>query len=287
MKSICGLFWLVFLLNSFLLADDPIVYSVKKVKVNLSEKPEVDADCWKDVKEINVALMAQMIVKPKPEKAETESIKVQILHDGKYIAFRLRWADKEKSEAGKLGEFSDAVALEFPVKDNANPPPIFMGFKDNPVHLFHWRAQYQYDEEHGKKTIKDIYPNLSYDIYPLDYADVGSIRNITDAKKEVFSPGVAAGNPQSYPKRAIDEIMAEGFGTSGVRKDHDSIAHGEWKDGEWTVVIARALNRPDGSVLEEGKSSSFGAAVWQGGLGEVASRKSLTMTWTPFKLEVK
>ena len=287
MKKIFFLLCFVLLATHVLFADEPAVYSVKKTKVNLSEKPVVDAEYWKDVKEISVNLMGQLIVKPKTEKAETESIKVQILHDGKYIAFRLRWADKEKSEAGKLGEFSDAVALEFPVKDNANPPPIFMGFKDNPVHLFHWRAQYQYDEEHGKKTIKDIYPNLSSDMYPLDYADSGSIRNITDAKKEVFSPGVAAGNPQSYPKRAIDEIMAEGFGTSGVRKDHDSIGHGEWKDGEWTVIIARALNRPDGSVLEESKGSAFGAAVWQGGLGEVASRKSLTMIWTPFKLEVK
>jgi hypothetical protein len=285
MKKIIAIYSILFLFNHFLKADEPVVYSVKKVKIDLSQKPEVDAEYWKDIKTISVTLMGQMIVKPKPDK--TESVKIQIIHDGKYIAFRMRWADKEKSEAGKLGEFSDAVALEFPVKDNANPPPIFMGFKDNPVHLFHWRAQYQYDEEHGKKTIKDIYPNLSYDIYPLDFADSGSIRNITDAKKEVFSPGIAAGNPQSYPKRAIDEIMAEGFGTSGVRKDHDSIAHGEWKDGEWTVIIARALNRPDGSVLEEGKGSSFGAAVWQGGLGEVASRKSLTMTWTPFILEVK
>jgi hypothetical protein len=275
------------LLLLFVCATNAEDYSVKKVKADLSKKPEINADYWKDVKEIPVNLMGQMIVKPKSDKVETEKVNVKIVHDGKYISFRLRWADKEKSEAGKLGEFSDAIALEFPVKDNANPPPIFMGMKDNPVHLFHWRAQYQYDEENGKKTIKDIYPNLSYDIYPLDYADVGTIKNITDAKKEVFSPGVAAGNPQSYPKKAVDEIMAEGFGTSGVRKDHDSIAHGEWKDGEWIVIISRALNRPDGSVLVEGKGSSLGIAVWQGGAGEVGSRKSLTMTWTPFKLEDK
>lgn len=284
MKKIIFLSGLIFLFVSAIMAED---YSVKKVSADLSKKPEINAEYWKDVKEIQINLMGQMIVKPKPEKTETEKINVKIVHDGKYISFRLRWSDKEKSEAGKLGEFSDAVALEFPVKDNANPPPIFMGMKDNPVHLFHWRAQYQYDEENGKKTIKDIYPNLSYDIYPLDYADTGTIKNITDAKKEVFSPGVAAGNPQSYPKKAVDEIMAEGFGTSGVRKDHDSIAHGEWKDGEWIVIISRALNRPDGSVLEVGKGSSLGVAVWQGGAGEVGARKSLTMTWTPFKIEDK
>lgn len=284
MKKINFLFSLIFL---FICAANAEDYAVKKVKADLSQKPVINADYWKDVKEIPINLMGQMIVKPKSDKVETEKVNVKIVHDGKYISFRLRWADKEKSEAGKLGEFSDAIALEFPVKDNANPPPIFMGMKDNPVHLFHWRAQYQYDEENGKKTIKDIYPNLSSDIYPLDYVDSGTIKNITEAKKEVFSPGVAAGNPQSYPKKAVDEIMAEGFGTSGVRKDHDSIAHGEWKDGEWIVIISRALNRPDGSVLEVGKGSSLGIAVWQGGAGEVGSRKSLTMTWTPFKIEDK
>ena len=81
--------------------------------------------------------------------------------------------------------------------------------------------------------------------------------------------------------------MAEGFGSSVVRKDTDSIAHGEWRDGEWVVVISRALKRPNGSVLEIGKGSSFGLAVWQGGQDEVASRKSITMQWTPFKVEEK
>lgn len=284
MKKICVLLVMTVIGFLKLSAED---YLVKVVTADLSKKPEVNAEYWKDIKYLNIAMLGQMIVKPKPEKTETETVKVQIVHDGKYIAFRLRWYDTEKSEAGKLGEFSDAVAIQFPVKDNANPPPIFMGFKDNPVHLFHWRAQYQYDEEHGKKSIKDIYPNLSVDMYPLEFQDSGSVKNITDEKKEVYSPGIASGNPQSYPKQGVDEIMAEGFGTSGVRKDHDSAGYGEWKDGEWTVVIVRALNRANGSILEVGKGSSIGVAVWQGGKDEVGSRKSITMAWTPFKLEAK
>ena len=173
MKKLSVLLGLIFLGFLNLSAED---YLVKTVTADLSKKPEVNAEYWKDIKYLNVPMLGQMIVKPKPEKTETESIKVQIVHDGKYIAFRMRWYDKEKSEAGKLGEFSDAVALEFPVKDNANPPPIFMGFKDNPVHLFHWRAQYQYDEEHGKKTIKDIYPFLSVDMYPHDFNYPGTVK---------------------------------------------------------------------------------------------------------------
>lgn len=276
---------LIIIISSHLVyAED---YSVKKVSVDLSKTPDVNADFWKGTQETTVHLMAQMAALPRPAKTETESVKVQVVHDGKYIAFRLRWADKQKSEAGKLGEFSDAIALEFPVVDNANPPSIFMGSKNNPVHIFHWRAQYQYDEEHGKKGIKDIYPHVNMDMYPLEFADKGSLKAATDEQKEVFSHGKAAGNPQSSAKKAVDEIKAEGFGSSTVQEDQDSVAYGEWKDGEWTVVISRALKRPKGSVLEVGKGSAFGVAVWQGGQDEVGSRKSVTMLWTPFRVEEK
>ncbi len=265
-------------------ADD---YSVHKVAADLSKPPMINADYWSGVPADSVMLMAQMITKPMPAKAETEKVMVQIVHDGKYIAFRLRWADKENSEAGRLAEFSDAVALEFPVLDNAAPPPIFMGVAKNPVNIFHWRAQYQHDAEVGKKTVQDIYPNMHSDIYPNEFPDRGKLKAATTEQMETFSPAIAAGNPQSSRKRAVDEMLAEGFGTSVVTAGGNSIGHGEWKDGQWVVVISRALKCPGGSVLEIGKGSSFGVAVWQGGKDEVGSRKAITMAWTPFQIEEK
>lgn len=262
-------------------------YVVPKVASDLSKRPDVDGAFWKAVPEIEITLMAQMMVKPRPAKAETEKIRVQIVHDGKYIAYRMKWKDTELSEAGKLGEFSDAVALEFPVLDNANPPPIFMGAPKNPVHLFHWRAQYQRDEEVGKKTVKDIYPNQTSDIYPNEFPDRGNLKPATEAETEVFSPAKAEGNPQASRKRAVDEMLAEGFGTSVVTAGGNSAGRGVWKDGGWTVVIARALECPGVSSLQVGKASAFGVAVWQGGAGEVGSRKAMTMAWTPFTVEGK
>ncbi|MGE4159070.1 MAG: ethylbenzene dehydrogenase-related protein [Planctomycetota bacterium] len=257
-------------------------YVAKRVEADLSEVAQPGAGYWDDAPEMTIDLLAQMMVKPKPKVAETKCIHVKAVHDGNYIAFRLRWADTEKSEAGKLGTFSDAVALEFPVLDNDKPPPIFMGMKDNPVHLFHWRAQYQYDEEHGKKEIRDIYPNLSVDMYPNEFVDRGNLKPSTEDERKVFSPGKATGNLQSVRKRSVDEAMAEGFSTSVVREDNNSIAFGQWKDGEWVVVISRALKRPGGSSIEVGKGSSFGIAVWQGGKDEVGARKSISMLWWPF-----
>lgn len=259
--------------------------TVKKVNEDFSKGLDPYAIYWAQAPEVELSLMAQPMMKPKPEKPETSLLKVQALHNGTYVAFRLRWKDTEKSEAGKLGQFSDAVALEFPVKSNENPPSVIMGEPGNPVHMFHWRAQYQFDEEHGKKDVKDIYPNLAVDAYHMDYADGGKWKGATQDQKEAYMHGMAAGNPQSFAKMAVDEIMAEGFGSSAVRKDRDSFAKGEWKNGEWTVVISRALKREKGSILEEGKVSSVAFAVWQGGKDEVGSRKALTLFWTPLKVE--
>lgn len=274
--------FLLLVLPAFSQAADLVA---KKVKEDFGKTPDPYAAYWSQVPEVELALMGQPMMKPKPEKPETSLMKVQVLHDGKYISFRLRWKDTEKSEAGKLGQFSDAVALEFPVKSNENPPSVIMGGPGDPVHMFHWRAQYQYDEEHGKKDVKDIYPNLAVDTYHMDYPDNGKWKGATQDQKEAYMHGMAAGNPQSFAKRAVDEIMAEGFGSSAVRKDHDSFGKGEWKNGEWTVVISRALKRDKGSILEEGKGSSVAFAVWQGGKDEVGSRKALTLYWTPLKVE--
>lgn len=255
----------------------------KSVDADLSKYSD-DPSLWKDAKIEKVELMRQPMVPPMPKTTTTAALRVQAIHDGKWIAFRLRWADPTRDEAGKLGEFSDAVAIQFPAKEGP-PPPIPMGAPDSPVHIFHWRAQYQRDAEKGRKEIKDIYPNMSADIYPMEFSDNGSITTITEESREQYAHGRAAGNPQAFPKTGVDEIMALGFGTSSVVESKENWGKGFWKNKEWTVVIARKMNRADASVLEPGKESNLGFAVWQGQAGEVGARKSVTMIWTPLKIE--
>lgn len=286
LKNGLGLAALVIILSG--LSGAALAAPLKVVKVTSGLKDPatlLSGDAWKNAPPESVTLMGQPMVAPRPKKTETSMVKVQAIHDGDWIAFRLSWKDPEYSEAGKVGLFSDAVALQFPVKSNTTPPPVFMGGKDNPVHLFHWRAQYQYDKEKGMKSMKDIYPNMNVDMYPMEFKDAGSVKDLNEAKQEVYSHGKAAGNPQSYRKRGIDEILAEGFSTSAVIEETESEAHGSWKNGEWTVVISRALTREGGSVLKAGEGSFVGFAVWQGGKDEVGSRKSVTMSWTPIQIE--
>lgn len=255
-----------------------------KVTADLS-KSAFEESVWQGVREETVSLMAQPMALPRPKTTTTPLLRVQAIHDGQWIAFRLHWKTDDVNEAGKLGQFSDAVALQFPVKEGS-PPPIFMGAKDNPVHIFHWRAQYQKDIEKGKPTMKDLYPNMNPDMYPMEFKDSGNVEGLTEEKREVYSPGKISGNPQSYEKSsAVDEIFAEGFGSSAVIQNRMSNGRGSWRKGEWSVVISRPLKRENGSMLEVGKNSYIAFAVWQGGKQEAGSRKSLTMSWIP--LEVK
>lgn len=259
----------------------------KAVRGDLSQ-PDPKAAWWANAAVEKVTLMAQPMAIPRPAVTTTGEIAVQAVHDGKWLSVRLTWADPDKSEAGHLGEFSDGVAVQFPVKSNDAPPPVFMGGKDNPVHIFHWRAQYQRDKERGKPTMKDLYPNMSVDAYPMEFKDMGKLGVLSDEAREQFSPGVAEGNPQSYAKTGVDEVVAEGFSTSSVQGNGHgtSAAQGHWADGKWSVVITRELTREGGSVLTAGGKTFVGFAVWQGGKDEVGSRKSVTMAWTPLKIDV-
>jgi len=254
-----------------------------RVKLDVA-KIAFDDAAWKGVKEESVPLVAQPMALPRPKTTLTSAVRVQTIHDGTWIAFRMRWRAESPAEAGRLGEFSDAVALEFPVKDGP-PPPVFMGMKDNPVHIFHWRAQYQRDQDRGKPEMRDLYPNMNPDMYPMEFTDAVTTAALTDANREQYSPGRAAGNPQSYEKTsAVDEIIAEGYGSSSVIHDRNSAGRGVWNKGEWTVVVVRPLVHEGGSTLNTGKPGFVGFAVWQGAKQEVGARKSVTMSWVPLAL---
>ncbi|MBI2392337.1 MAG: hypothetical protein HYV09_22310 [Deltaproteobacteria bacterium] len=252
---------------------------VSKVSADLS-KPDPDAAYWKDTPEGLVKMLAQPMIAPRPETTTTETIVVQAVHDGERAAFRLRWKDADKSEAGRLGEYSDGLALEFPVKDGPTPP-VMMGGQGMPVHLFHWRAQYQRDEEQGKPTVKQLYPNQSVDMYPHEYKEAPG----NPSAAEAFLPAVIEGNPQAYQKVSVDEILAEGYSTSSVVVGHGATAKGAWANGEWTLVIVRPLAIPGYSSLKLGAEGNVAFAVWQGGKGEVGSRKCVTMQWTPVRIQ--
>lgn len=257
-------------------AEALIIYKTDK-----SLSKEADAlTLWSKVKAEKIELIAQPAVAPRPKVVTTDMAELQALTDGKWIAFRMTWKDTENSEGGKLGTFSDGVALEFPVKAAEDPPSIMMGDVGNPVHIIHWKSVFQHDAEKGMKRVKDIYPNMAIDMYPMEYHNGGKLPKFTKEQVNTYSHGRAAGNPQSSPKlRGVDEILAEGFGSSQVIENVEAYGKGAWHKGKWSVVIARPLVKKDASQLDPAKKNFMGVAIWQGGKHEVGARKSLTINW--------
>lgn len=267
------IFSLAFIISSVLLAD------IKAVKTETDLSKALPADSvWKDIPKEPVSLVAQYLVNPKPKVNNTPIVEVQAIHDGAWLAFKLTWKADSKNEGGKTGQYSDAVAIQFPMKEGT-PPLVFMGSKGDPVYILHWRAQYQRDVEKGKPSMKDLYPGLDPDMYPMEFKYYGNISWLTDAEREVYSPAKVLGNPQSFQKRSsVDEIIAEGFGTSAVVENKTARGFGVYdeKQKTWSVVIS--------TPLAQHQNNFVAFAVWQGGKNEVGCRKSVVMNWVPLQI---
>ncbi len=67
------------------------------------------------------------------------SVKVDAIHNGETLAFRLEWEDPTNdSEPSDNDDFPDAAAIALPAAPGA--PLILMGSKGSPINAWHWRA---------------------------------------------------------------------------------------------------------------------------------------------------
>lgn len=86
-------------------------------------------------------------------------------------------------------------------------------------------------------------------------------------------------------KSAVQELVAEGFGTTTVVAAPTAVGWGEWRDGSWAVTVARPLQAGTGrSNLPIGRTTHAAFAVWDGADGQAGSRK-MRSGWVPLLLE--
>jgi DMSO reductase family type II enzyme heme b subunit len=129
---------------------------------------------------------------------------------------------------------------------------------------------------------------MAVDLYHFDYSVKGNGTEKTQAEKDIFTPGKAAGNPVSVAhKEIIEELSAEGAGTLKSNNIENTTGDAEWKNGEWTVVFRRPLSVEDaGSVqFKPGEKMPVAFAVWEGSRKESAGRKAVSPAWAEVKVE--
>lgn len=83
-------------------------------------------------------------------------------------------------------------------------------------------------------------------------------------------------------------VVAEGIGTSRTVDRTLVRTRGEWKEGRWQVVMARALRVESSephAQLEPGATTGLAVAVWDGQNGERAGIKAWSGHWRELHLE--
>ena len=253
------------------------------VKVDKLPWQNPNAEEWDKSPEVILEMMPQGVAFPMLQEVKVPRMKVRVLRDKEWIAFRLVWEDKTKSDMLEVDKYTDGVALELPLgnPDKTNP---MMGSAEDPVYIAHWKAVWQRDTDQGRADVQDYHPNFWADPYP--FVTAGHPYPVTEAFQSAnqrrYLLGVAAGNPVSSLARRqpVEELQAEGFSTLADHRFQEARAKGVWADGMWRVVISLPLVSGDQAnpKFPVGSSQKVAFAVWDGGSSNVAGRKQ----WHPF-----
>lgn len=233
-----------------------------------------EASWWESIEAVRVPVMAQAITTPSLAKAAVADLRVRAAHDGKAWAVRIEWTDRTRSDRIVVDNFGDQVAVQVPMKfvADALPSPM-MGNPGARVAILQWRAAFQHDIEFGHPKLRDVYPNAIVDLYPDE------VLSAIDARPYTGALGVDNPVSTAHGSAVLDQ-MAEGFGSMTVKAEQHAHGRGSWDGSSWKVAIAHPLsaggvNDPDVRV---GAETAFAFAIWEGGSGEVGSRKA----WAPW-----
>ena len=263
----------------------------KLVVVNVGQplRPDHPFDpMWALAPYLDVKLAPQQVAMPVLEKGTIDSLRVQGLHDGNRIAFRISWADRTADGNVDAGRFADAVALQFPLDDTAL---AMMGHKGAKVFTLYWKALWQKDRDMGFQDVQDLHPNYWTDFYwfakgrfpfPLPSA-------FEDPVSHQWFPAKQAGNPMSIWDRdqPVEELTAEGFGTLTHQKHSETTGRGFWVDGRWAVVFSRPMKTKDplDYQFDVFKPGRIAFAVWDGSAGNRGGRKHWSENWLGFEMK--
>jgi hypothetical protein len=226
------------------------------------------SSAWRGDGETLLALVAQQAAKPALAQVSVPDVWLSALHDGRTIAFRASWAQESAGEVDSLGVFHDAVAVMLPGTSRERPA-ITMGAPGAPVHIAQWRGSWQKDQDSGRRvSVPEIYPNYVRDLTPSEL--------LPPRTAVLWAPGRAVGNPLSglEERSPVEELLAEGFGSTTHLPRQQASGRGVFADGRWWVTIAMPMQRGQGLIdILGGLYWPVAVAVWSGPAGNRGGRK--------------
>jgi hypothetical protein len=215
----------------------------------------ISPQTWRSLEPATIDLMYQFITLPAAKK-RIPAVIVKSFHNRRDIYFYLSWKDDTENRSFALNKFSDACAIMFPMKRDANPITLLMGVTGK-SNIWQWKAgrdrQFWLKPELANEVTADFY-------YPFEDKEVLPVSRDT-------------------LRSAVDDLLAEGAGTL-TRKDTGNIqGRGLWVDGTWHVVFKRSLES-DGpmfdATFDPGDQRLLAFALWNGQNGDRGGRKSFS-----------
>lgn len=257
----------------------PIVAAFTIEKVPLD--PAAADAVFKRAEARTVPLVAQTVIRPFGGGTVKE-IRIRALHDGRRLYVELAWSDATPDRTPlRQVDFTDAVALQFPVRPGLPLASPLMGDRNRPVNIWQWKASWQ-DEVTRGHDLRTAYPDMFVDYY----YDVHLAKTARD--REGFNAGAAAGNLLSRATRAsaVEDLVAWGFGTITSQPRQDVIGFGAWTNGRWIVIMARPLTTPDEADTQfvPGQQTLVNFAVWDGRSRQRNGQKNVSLVWWPLQL---
>ncbi len=242
---------------------------------------------WEKIAVAEVPLQPQQVAQPALEGGTVGMLRVQSVHDSQRYVWRLSWDQPTVADHSDVGEFSDAVAMQFPLTDGA---PYTMGGPKMPVRMLHWKASWQKDVDLGFQDWALTHPNSDADLYWFASGEkpFTMSKSFDDPKSKQWMIAASAGNPMADfdRKNAVEELTAHGFGSATHVDDTSSRGRGVWQEGKWYVVIDRPIDTSDPLITRFNQNPSqqlVAFAVWDGQADNRGGRKNIT-NWTPMRI---
>jgi DMSO reductase family type II enzyme heme b subunit len=209
-----------------------------------------DDSLWIKTESREIPLAGQILIKPGVWNPSIDSVIIRSLYNKDNIAFLLEWNDRTNRQ---VEAFTDAIALEFPVKipAGARKPSFTMGDSGKQVYILRWEA---YNQSHLKNTL-------------------------------LASKQEGTGQKNSKEKTDRDQIVIEEYNARGHKTLKKQPAEsqitrgiGQWENGRWRVLINRPLFSVDmnDTPFEKGKLIPLSLAACDGSNGEYGGLKSIS-----------
>lgn len=250
---------------------------------------DLQAAVWDEATAVSVPLSAQIITRPSLTQSNVRAVDVRALHNNEQISFMVEWDDQTMNDtAVRVQDFSDAVAIQFPLAEGAQPF-FCMGQQGGNVNIWHWKADSQIDMN-SWQDVDTVYPNMYVDGYTFTDTDGNEIATVEDYTDPNYLPAYAADNLIADFNRLspVEDIIAGGFSTltSQSLEGQNVKGFGVWEDGKWHVIFSRALDSAESEdiLFSPGKVYSIAFAAWDGENEERDGQKS-TSQWVSLQLE--